>query len=61
MQGKNTSDRKLNVPRSRKMSRSRPINVSVSSRTPDWTSRVSVSISWKMVRSRVVIRLLALL
>jgi len=36
-----TSDIKLNVPRSRKMSRSRPINVSVSvsSRTPNWTSR----------------------
>jgi len=57
MQGKNTSDIKLNVPRSRKMSRSRPINVSVSvsSRTQNWTSRsrsrsresgrVSVSVS----------------
>jgi len=39
MQVKNTSDIKLNVPRSRKMSRSRPINVSVSSRTQNWTSR----------------------
>jgi len=41
MQGKTTSDIKLNVPRSQKMSRSRPINVSVSvsSRTPNWTSR----------------------
>jgi len=39
MQDKNTSHIKLNVKRSRKMSRSRPINVSASSRTPNWTSR----------------------
>jgi len=45
MQGKNISDIKLNMPRSRKMSRSRPINVSVSVSDPRLNVSVSVSIS----------------